>query len=157
LCPEFRAALKRTGFKNWTIFRLIPTRNLGKLIAPFFQIKAAKAKLAAAAGSDGTVLPLLVDRGRISDLSSGGFSPRNLMRSWFSCFLAAALCTVCLIPASTSAYYYGGRYYPYRYHGHYYRYYYRGHYYQYHYQGRYYRHRAWVVGSNGRPGYYRYW
>ena len=79
------------------------------------------------------------------------------MRSWFSRFLAAVLCTVCLIPALASAYYYNGRYYPYRYHGHYYRYYYRGHYYQYHYQGRYYRHRAWMVSSNGRPGYYRYW
>ena len=79
------------------------------------------------------------------------------MRSWFSRFLAAVLCTVCLIPASAPAYYYGGRYYPYRYHSHYYRYYYHGHYYQYRYQGHYYRHRAWAVGSNGRPGYYRYW
>jgi hypothetical protein len=79
------------------------------------------------------------------------------MRSWFSRFLAAVLCAVCLIPAPTSAYYYRGHYYRYRYHGHYYRYYNRGHYYQYYYQGRYYGQRVWVVGSNGRPGYYRYW
>lgn len=70
------------------------------------------------------------------------------MRSWFSCFLAAVLCAVSLIPTPTSAYYYHGRYYRYRYHGRYY---------QYHYHGGYYRNRVWVVGSNGRPGYYRYW
>jgi hypothetical protein len=79
------------------------------------------------------------------------------MRFWFSHSLAALLCAACLIPAPVSAYYYNGRYYRYRYNGHYYRYYYRGHYYQYLYQGRYYRHRVWVAGSNGRPGYYRYW
>jgi hypothetical protein len=98
-----------------------------------------------------------VDRKSISDLSSGTTHPANLMRSWFSRFLAAVLCAVCLIPAPTSAYYYRGHYYRYRYHGHYYRYYNRGHYYQYYYQGRYYGQRVWVVGSNGRPGYYRYW
>ena len=62
----------------------------------------------------------------------------------FSVFLVAA----CLVPAPASAYYYSGRYYRYRYNGHYYRY---------HYHHHYYRHRGWVVGVNGRPGYYRYW
>jgi hypothetical protein len=92
-----------------------------------------------------------------SDRVLGRVNPANLMRSWISCFLAALLCAACLIPAPASAYYYHGRYYRYRYNGHYYRYSYRGHYYQYLYQGRYYRHRTWVVGSTGRPGYYRYW
>jgi hypothetical protein len=63
----------------------------------------------------------------------------------------------CFIPASASAYRYHGRYYPYYYRGHYYNYYYRGRYYRYRNNGQYYRHRTWVVGVNGRPGYYRYW
>ena len=61
---------------------------------------------------------------------------------------AVALGITCFVPAPASAYYYHGRYY---------RYYYGGHYYRYQYRGHYYRHRSWVVGVNGRAGYYRYW
>ena len=56
------------------------------------------------------------------------------------------LVAACLVPAPASAYYYRGRYYRYN-----------GRYYRYHYNHHYYRHRAWVAGVSGRPGYYRYW
>jgi len=78
---------------------------------------------------------------------------KNLLPLLFAVLLGAA----CFVPAQASAYYYRGRYYPYRYRGHYYQYYNGGHYYRYHYRGSYYRHRGWVVGVNGRAGYYRYW
>ena len=70
------------------------------------------------------------------------------MKNLLSLVLAVALGVACFIPAQASAYYYRGRYYRYNY---------RGHYYRYHYHNHYYRNRAWAVGVNGRPGYYRYW
>ena len=79
------------------------------------------------------------------------------MKNLFPLVFAVVLGVACFVPASASAYYYRGRYYPYYYRGHYYPYYYGGHYYRYRYRGHYYRHRAWVVGVNGRAGYYRYW
>jgi hypothetical protein len=69
---------------------------------------------------------------------------KNLLPLVFAVVLVAA----CFVPAPASAYYYRGRYYRYNY---------RGHYYRYHYHNHYYRHRGWVVGVNGRSGYYRYW
>jgi hypothetical protein len=72
----------------------------------------------------------------------------KLMKNLLPLVFALVLGVACFVPASASAYYYGGRYYRYSY---------RGHYYRYHYHGHYYRHRAWVVSVNGRAGYYRYW
>ena len=79
------------------------------------------------------------------------------MKNLLPLVFAVVLGVACFVPAPASAYYYHGRYYPYYYRGHYYRYYDRGHYYRYHYHGHYYRNRNWVVGVNGRAGYYRYW
>ena len=70
------------------------------------------------------------------------------MKNLLPLVLAVALGVACFIPAQASAYYYHGRYYRYNY---------RGHYYRYHYHNHYYRNRTWVVGGNGRAGYYRYW
>ncbi len=81
----------------------------------------------------------------------------GLMKNLLPLVLAVVLGVACFVPAPASAYYYHGRYYPYYYRGHYYQYYDRGHYYRYHYRGHYYRNRNWVVGVNGRAGYYRYW
>jgi len=72
----------------------------------------------------------------------------KLMKNLLPLVFALVLGVACFVPAPASAYYYGGRYYRYSY---------RGHYYRYHYHGHYYRHRVWVVGVNGRAGYYRYW
>ena len=72
----------------------------------------------------------------------------KLMKNLLPLVFAVALGVACFVPAPASAYYYGGRYYRYSYQGHYYRY---------HYHRHYYRHRTWVVGVNGRAGYYRYW
>jgi len=79
------------------------------------------------------------------------------MKNLLPLLLAAVFGFACFLPEPASAYRYHGRYYPYHYGGHYYRYRYQGHYYQYQYRGHYYRHRGWVVGVSGRPGYYRYW
>ena len=81
----------------------------------------------------------------------------KIMKNLLPLLFAVVVGIGCLIPAPASAYRYHGRYYPYYYGGHYYRYRYQGHYYQYQYRGHYYRHRGWVVGVTGRPGYYRYW
>jgi len=82
---------------------------------------------------------------------------RKLMKNLLPLLFAVLVGVACFIPAPASAYRYHGRYYPYSYGGHYYRYRFQGHYYQYQYRGHYYRHRGWVVGVSGRPGYYRYW
>ena len=79
------------------------------------------------------------------------------MKNLLPLVFAVVLGVACFVPPPASAYYYHGRYYPYYYRGHYYPYYYGGHYYRYRYRGHYYRHRTWVVGVNGRAGYYRYW
>jgi len=82
---------------------------------------------------------------------------RKIMKNLLPLLLAVLIGIACFIPAPALAYRYHGRYYPYYYGGHYYRYRYQGHYYQYQNRGHYYRHRGWVVGVNGRAGYYRYW
>jgi hypothetical protein len=84
------------------------------------------------------------DKKTITAFNHLGERMKNLLSLGFAVVLGVA----CFVPAPASAYYYRGRYYRYSY---------RGHYYQYHYRGHYYRHRAWVVGVNGRAGYYRYW
>ena len=81
----------------------------------------------------------------------------GLMKNLLPLVFAVVLSVACFVPAPASAYYYHGRYYPYYYRGHYYRYYNGGQYYRYRYHGHYYRQRTWVVGVNGRAGYYRYW
>jgi hypothetical protein len=91
------------------------------------------------------------------DKTVTAFNSQKLMKNLLPLLFAVVVGIACFIPAPASAYRYHGRYYPYSYGGHYYRYRYQGHYYQYQYRGHYYRHRGWVVGVSGRPGYYRYW